>query len=177
MYNSFNTLWTTVLAYFTTNKIDASSITQTTFDPFASDINFLLGAYIFEAGVAAYTGAAPLLTVPANLNAAAGIQATEAYHYGLIRTQIYALDQSQTTLGAAGVARLVTTGISGVRSTLDGSASSSNLRGDDVGLAGQQVVLICASVETATSVVNASTSYVTVSTDATGVTTTSAAPY
>lgn len=167
LYNSFNTLWTTVLAYFTTNKIDASAIRQTTFDPFASDINFLLGAYIFEIGVAAYSGAAPLLTVAANLNAAAGIQATEAYHYGLIRTQIIALDQSATTLGPAGAATLVTTGISGVRATLDGSASTTNLRGDDNGVGTQQVLLNGSSVLNAAGVVNASTSYVTTSADTT----------
>ncbi len=178
LYTSFNTLWTTVLAFFKTNKIATPGITQTTFDPFASEINFLLGAYIFETGVAAYSGAAPLLTIPANLNAAAGIQATEAYHYGLIRTQIYALDQVATTLGPAGTASLVTTGISGVRANLDKSGSPANLRGDDVGVGGQLVVLNGATVRSAASVVNASTSYVTNSTDATtGITTTSAAPF
>ena len=176
LYNSFNTLFTTVLAYFATNKIPATTITQTTFDPFASDINFLLGAYIFETGVGAYSGAAPLLTVAANLNAAAGLQATEAYHYGLIRTQIYALDQVATTLGPAGAASLLTTGISGVRATLDGSASSSNLRGDDVGVAGQLVLLNGSTVLNAASIVNASTSTVTETTSTTTGTTISAAP-
>ena len=176
LYNSFNTLFTTVLAYFTTNKIPATNLTQTTFDPFANDINFLLGAYIFETGVGAYTGAAPLLTMPANLNAAAGLQATEAYHYGLIRTQIYALDQAQTTLGPAGTASLVTTGISGVRATLDGSASMTNLRGDDVGVAGQEVVLNGSTALSAASIVNASTSTVTITVDPITGTTISAAP-
>ncbi|MFD1788197.1 ferritin-like domain-containing protein [Sphingomonas floccifaciens] len=90
--------------------------TTSTFDPYFSDENFLLAAYLFEdVGPTAYKGGIRFLTTASVVEAAAGIHAAESYHAGLIRTVLYR--KGLTT------ASLITSAdrISDARDSLDGS--------------------------------------------------------
>lgn len=110
------------------------------FDPFASDANFLVGAYVFEdVGVSAYHGAAPFISrTDAGkkiLGAAVGIHAVEAYHAGLVRTSINVIDPD----GSKGLIGL-TQKVSALRTKLAqaaapaGSTPPAGQFGDDIPL-------------------------------------------
>ena len=83
-----------------------------TYNPFSSYNNYLIGAFTFEdVGVTAYHGAVSFLTVKANVTTAAEIHAVEAYHAGSIRSQIVAIGGSLITMANA---------VSTLRGTLGG---------------------------------------------------------
>lgn len=90
-----------------------------TFNPYANEINFLIGAFIFEdVGVTAYKGAAPLISNATFLDAAAGLLSVEAYHAGIIRTVLYAQGVATPSLGIFDTVEKV----SGARDSLDGAS-------------------------------------------------------
>jgi hypothetical protein len=123
LYNSFNAL-------------ASGAGIGAAFDPFASDANFLIGAYVFEdVGVSAYHGAAGLITDKTKiLPAAVGIHAVEAYHAGLIRTTIAGLDAQAGNTTLSGLTQKV----SAFRAKL---ANPSGTPVDDVGVSTVSVAL------------------------------------
>ena len=72
------------------NTVAANAGIASTFDPFADEVSFYLGAFsLTDVGVTAYLGAGPLITNKAVLKGASGILAVEAYHDATLRLSIF----------------------------------------------------------------------------------------
>lgn len=93
------------------NMVSRNAGLDATFDPFANEANFFLGALsLTDVGVTAYKGAAPLLTNKAVISGSAGILAVESYHDSILRLTNYRLGD---------LARAQFTAISNLRDSLD----------------------------------------------------------
>lgn len=112
-----------------------------TFDPYASDDNWLLGGMLLtDVGVTAYKGSAALINSSVILDAAAGILATEAYHSGLIRTLLYRRGIAMPT------DRTYSELISNARDSLDGASD------DDQGVTNPNTVTANGTTYTASNI-------------------------
>lgn len=102
---------------FTTLATKAGVITSGTFDPYASDNNFLLGAYLIkDVIVSAYKGVATTITTRVYLEALAGVLGTESYHAATIRGALYSRGATTASL------RTNADKFSDARDALDGSS-------------------------------------------------------
>jgi hypothetical protein len=117
------------LTFFAPLAVVAGITTTPTFNPFTDTNSFLIGAFVFEdVGVTAYTGAAPLITNTNILSAAAGLQATEAYHAAEIRTLLVAgatTNNDQTYVNIANKVVALRASLGGGNETMVGLYSGS----------------------------------------------------
>lgn len=82
------------------------------FDPFASEMDFFLGAMLFEdVGISGLKGLAPKIRSRRVLESASGLLASEGYHMGAVRSVLYKLGEPAHRRSAA---------ISDLRDNLDG---------------------------------------------------------
>lgn len=112
------------------NALASAAGIGSTFNPFADFDSFMVGAFIFEdVGVTAYSGAAPLISAAGItagfLNAAAGIQAVEAYHAAYVRTYLTARATASSSYPFLGYANKV----SALRATLGGGNETALVAG------------------------------------------------
>lgn len=130
------------------NALASAAGIGSTFNPFNDFDSFMVGAFIFEdVGVTAYSGAATLISATGIssgiLNAAAGIQAVEAYHAAYVRTYLTARATADSSYAFLGYANKVST----LRATLGGGMETPLVAGGGTSTA--------ATINTPTSIVAA----------------------
>ena len=97
-----------------------------TFSPYVSDMNFLLGAFVFEdVCVTALKGSAAMLMGSPYLSTAAGFLGVEAYQAGAIRTLLFAMAQTN---------QQVANDTSAIAQTRSALANQGNPNADDIGI-------------------------------------------
>ena len=116
LLNSFNAIYAA-----------ATNTPGATFDPFANDVNFLIGAFILDdTDVTAYAGSATLITSKGYLAAASGILGVEAYHAGSIRTNLFLRSQEPNSTATYGIDIVSTIqAISDLKNKLSGGTTTS----------------------------------------------------
>ena len=110
------------------NTLAVAAGIGTSFDPFANEVNFLLGSFIFEdVGVTAYHGGSTLITNADYLAAASGILAVEAFHASTARQLLFNMSQEPNSVKKYGIDIAATVdAISALRNTLSGGTSLSD---------------------------------------------------
>ena len=94
------------------NNLAGSAVLPVPFNPYSSETNFLVGAFVFEdVGVTAYGGAAGAISMGSELvQYAASILGLEAYHAGTIRTLLMMLGAGAFTDAIANLRSALSTG-------------------------------------------------------------------
>jgi hypothetical protein len=108
-----------------------------TWDPFANELDFLLGGMLFEdVGVTGYKGAAPLIQDKALLEDIAGILAVEAYHMGMARSHLYlAGPTAQQAANAVTTARGMLNGEPDIEQGIEINGTANFVPSDEAGIA------------------------------------------
>jgi len=108
-----------------------------TWNPFANELDFLLGGMLFEdVGVTGYKGAVPLISDKELQGDIAGVLAVEAYHMGMARSHLYlAGATAQQAANAITAARGELNGMPEIEQRIEVDGTANFVPSDDRGIA------------------------------------------
>jgi len=108
-----------------------------TWNPFANELDFLLGGMLFEdVGVTGYKGAVPLISDKELQGDIAGVLAVEAYHMGMARSHLYlAGATAQQAANAITAARGELNGMPEIEQGIEVDGTANFVPSDDRGIA------------------------------------------